>query len=98
MASIVKRLSDLADEHTISGDRNAPNYHQTGHALHDAVSKIGIQSGMSSDNPIIQHHLNSAVFHKKMASGGYDGKPTSGPHAPLKGGLLGVPVSYSSGK
>ena len=48
---------------------------------------------MSSDHPLIQHHLNSLVFHKKMAEGGY-GNPTEGPHAPGKGSVLGVPVSY----
>jgi hypothetical protein len=93
-----KAVSRLADHHTTNGDRNHHSYHPIAYSLHDAAQKIGIQSGMSSDHPLIQHHLNSVVFHKKMSEGGYDGKPTEGPHAPGKGGLLGVPVSYSSGK
>jgi hypothetical protein len=92
-----KAVSRLADNHTANGDRNHPSYHPIAHSLHDAASKIGIQSGVSSDHPLIQHHAHSAVFHKKMSEGGY-GNPTEGPYAPGKGGLLGVPVSYSSTK
>jgi hypothetical protein len=95
---VFKAISRLADKHSVEGDMGSPSFHPNSHILHDAAQKIGIQSGMSSDHPLIQHHLNALVFHKKMSEGGYDRKPTEGPHAPGKGSLLGVPVSYSSGK
>jgi hypothetical protein len=91
-----KAISKIADEHTLRGPRGSSNYHFVGSVLHDAAAKLGGASGLSWDHPLVQHHANQAVVHQKQDNGSY-GNPNEGPHA-HRGGLLGVPASYSSGK
>ena len=99
-----KNASRLADNHSYklaTGEHGEPiQHHIVGNALHNAAATIGQAYGV--DKALVEHHKQMAFHHadakQRAERNAVSPTPTEGPHAPGKGSVLGVPVSYSSGK
>ena len=64
--SLFKKISDLADNHSLSNpEGNSPGHHGVGRALHEAALAVGLHSGLNAGDEILQHHSEMASAHEK---------------------------------